>query len=172
MSNFSSKTDNTANFDPITDQDFDAFSPNLKSQFSPLPTNAILTNAHNANFEILRVVLADDAVDLRRLLARLLSKDRRIEIIGEAEDGITAIRLCLELQPDVLVLDLSMPGSDGLNTLEAVRSNSSTAVVILSGLPRSQLEQSCIERGAFSYLEKGVSTSSIISTVIAAGDSR
>lgn len=172
MSNSSRRADNSANFDYINDQNFDALPTNLKSQFSSAPTEVIFPNPHNTNFGILRVVLADDAVDLRRLLARLLSKDSRIVIVGEAEDGITAVRLCLELQPDVLVLDLSMPGSDGLNTLEAVRNISSTAVVILSGLPRSQLEHSCIERGAFSYLEKGVSTSSIISNVIAAGDSR
>ena len=116
-----------------------------------------------------RVVLADDAEDLRRLLVRLLGRDRRITVVGEASDGIAAVRVCRELRPDVLVLDLSMPGSDGLHTLDAVRMDPGTAVVVLSGLPRAQVEAACLERGAAAYLEKGVAADRIVTAVLAAG---
>jgi len=159
------------------DEPYDRVEHVVPTPFDAFPAGSSAAVSQTSDLEErpagpLRVILADDAADLRRLLIRLLSKDGRIEIVGEAADGIAAVRLCGELQPDVLVLDLSMPGSDGLNTLEAVRQHSSTAVVILSGLPRAQLEVACLERGAAAYLEKGIATASIIDAVIAAGGER
>ncbi|MFB7762464.1 response regulator transcription factor [Streptomyces sp. JH002] len=67
------------------------------------------------------VVLADDEALLRKALAALLALEDRITVLAEAEDGASAVRATLEHRPDVLVIDLEMPGVDGLGAVEQIR---------------------------------------------------
>lgn len=69
----------------------------------------------------IRVLLADDHAVLRAGLRLLLEAEADIEVVGEAEDGLTALQLVEELAPDLLVLDLTMPGMSGLETLQTIR---------------------------------------------------
>ncbi|RME05683.1 MAG: DNA-binding response regulator, partial [Anaerolineae bacterium] len=69
----------------------------------------------------IRVLLVDDHALLRAGLRLLLEAEPDIEVVGEAEDGLTALQLMEEHAPDVLVLDLTMPGLSGLETLQTVR---------------------------------------------------
>lgn len=115
----------------------------------------------------LRVVLADDAAEYRLLLRLILEQDGRFEIVAEAADGAEAVRVTTAERPDALVLDLAMPVLDGLQAIPEVRSGSpETAIVVLSGFARGQVDRDAIARGASAYVEKGEAFSIIVSTLI------
>ena len=66
------------------------------------------------------VVVCDDVPELRRLLREALEQDGEMQVVGEAEDGRDAIEVIERLQPDVVVLDLSMPQLDGLEAIPLI----------------------------------------------------
>jgi two-component system chemotaxis response regulator CheB len=79
-----------------------------------------------------RVVVADDSAFMRRLLTDALAK-QGFDVVGTVDDGNHALRACLELRPDVLTLDLAMPGLDGIGVLRGLRrTDSPVAVVVVS----------------------------------------
>src|SRR5437660_1683704 len=83
-----------------------------------------------------RVLLVDDLSDIRLVMRLLLEADGRAEVVGEAADGAEAVRLAGELHPDAVVLDLRMPGMDGVTALPLIRDAApGTVVVALSALP-------------------------------------
>jgi len=101
-----------------------------------------------------RVLLVDDLPDIRLVMRLLLEADGRAEIVGEAADGTEAVRLASELHPDVVVLDLRMPGMDGVSALPLIRDASpGTVVVALSALPVGPMTDSAIDLGA-TYVRK------------------
>ncbi|SDD31490.1 response regulator transcription factor [Auraticoccus monumenti] len=77
------------------------------------------------------VVLADDEVLLRKALAALLPLEGDVAVLAEAEDAASAVEATLRHQPDVLVIDLEMPGVDGLGAVEAVRRSRPDQVVLM-----------------------------------------
>lgn len=104
----------------------------------------------------IRLVVADDAVELRTLVVRLLERNEDIEVVGQAGDSPTTISIIEELRPDVLLLDLSMPGAGGLGVLEELRSGGfDLKIVVLSGLPAASTAKACLDAGASAYVEKG-----------------
>ena len=105
-----------------------------------------------------RIVLCDDARDFVRLLKVLIDMEAGMEVVGEAHDGEEAIRVCAELQPDLLVLDVSMPVMDGMTALPRVREVSpSTSVVMLSGFSSEAMKRQALGLGACRFIEKGIS---------------
>lgn len=103
----------------------------------------------------LRVLLADDQADIRELLRVALEADGRLRVVGEAADGLQAIEAVVAHRPDAIVLDLAMPGFDGLQAIPAIRRGSpTTKIVILSGFGADQMAAQAIELGADLYLEK------------------
>lgn len=102
-----------------------------------------------------RVVLAEDNLPLRTLLRFTLMSDARLEVVGEAGDGVQSLELVRDLQPDLLVLDLSMPVMDGLEVLEALRGRSSPVIAVLTGFDDPDLEAQARDAGAAAYLTKG-----------------
>lgn len=77
------------------------------------------------------VVLADDEVLLRKALAALLPLEGDIAVLAEAEDGEAAVRATLRHQPDVLVIDLEMPGLDGLSAVARIRRERPEQVILM-----------------------------------------
>jgi CheY-like chemotaxis protein len=101
-----------------------------------------------------RVLLADDLADIRLVIRLLLEADGRAEVVGEATDGAEAVRLASELRPDAVILDLRMPGMDGVQALPLIREVSpGTVVVALSALPVSPMTERAISLGA-TYVRK------------------
>lgn len=81
----------------------------------------------------IRVLLADDHAMVRQGLAQLLEDDKRIHVVGQADNGMEAVSLAKSLKPDVAVLDYSMPRTDGITAAEKIlRCSPSTKILILS----------------------------------------
>src|SRR3954452_4257842 len=103
-----------------------------------------------------RVLLCDDVDMLRELLRYELEEDGDLVVVGEADNGLDGVRLAGELHPDVVVLDLAMPGIDGLEALTQMRELATPPeVVVHSGFDASTMRDRVLALGAARYLEKG-----------------
>jgi two-component system chemotaxis response regulator CheB len=106
---------------------------------------------------MIRVLVVDDSVFMRTILADLLAKDPEIEVVGTASDGREALRKMEELAPDVMTLDVQMPKMDGLATLEELSSrNDVPKVLVLSSLTSGEAEitQKALSLGADDFMLK------------------
>ena len=102
------------------------------------------------------VVLADDHAIVRHGLRALLETEPDIKLVGEAEDGLETVRLVEQLRPDVLIVDLVMPGLGGLEITRQVRKSSpQTRVVILSMHANEAYVLEALRNGALGYVLKG-----------------
>ena len=112
------------------------------------------------------VVLIDDADDLRLLVGRLLERDGRFTVVGEAGDGRAGVEVVESQQPDAVLLDLAMPVMDGLQALPRIRQVSpGTKVVILTGFEEAQLGDDNVYVDADGVLEKGVAYDHVCATL-------
>jgi CheY-like chemotaxis protein len=103
-----------------------------------------------------QVLIVDDNAQMRRLLYALLQSDGRFEVVGEATDGAEALQKVDELAPELLLLDLSMPGMDGIEVLERLADHDRAPVtVVLSGYLDHALREQVLNAGAALCLEKG-----------------
>lgn len=118
----------------------------------------------------IRVLLADDTPEIRRLLRLNLELDGRFEIVGEAADGAEAVALAKSLRPDAVVLDLAMPVMDGLEAIPVIlESCPGSRILVLSGFDHSRMEARAREQGAHGYLEKGAAFVQIAETLVELG---
>jgi two-component system chemotaxis response regulator CheB len=112
---------------------------------------------------MIRVLLVDDSASVRAVLKRFFRKTRDIEVVGEAEDGAQAVRLVIELQPHVVVMDLHMPVLDGYAATERIMEVRPTPIVVLSSRANRNQMQTAFEamrRGALEVLPKPEDTPS------------
>lgn len=106
---------------------------------------------------MIRVLLADDADDLRFLVRFALEEDGRFEVVGDATNGKETVTLLERESPDVLVLDMAMPEMDGLEVLTEIRKRGlRPKVLVLSGFDGGVQEQAKA-LGADDYIRKGES---------------
>jgi DNA-binding NarL/FixJ family response regulator len=104
------------------------------------------------------VLLVDDHRIIRDGLRALLEREPDFNIVGQAEDGLSAVRLARELQPDVVISDVSMPGLNGIEAVRRIRAESpGTRVICLSVHDDQRLVLAVVEAGASGYLLKGCS---------------
>jgi PAS domain S-box-containing protein len=109
-----------------------------------------------------RVVVVDDAEDIRTLLRIKLEQTGRYEVVGEAEDGEEAVARATEQQPDLVLLDLAMPRMDGLQALPLICSAvPGVRVVVLSGFDADPMADKAFAAGAAHYIEKGRAISTL-----------
>ncbi|HEX9922264.1 MAG TPA: response regulator transcription factor [Anaerolineae bacterium] len=102
-----------------------------------------------------RIVLADDNADVRSGIRLLLKVAPDLKIVGEAANGLDALRLVKELTPDVLLLDMEMPGLNGIEvTRHLQQQDSSVQVLALSGHDDKQYILGSLASGASGYLIK------------------
>jgi NarL family two-component system response regulator LiaR len=106
----------------------------------------------------IRVLLVDDHRMVRSGLAAFLSAFDDLELVGEAEDGQEAVRLCEEHTPDVVLMDLVMPGMDGAAATRAIGArHPQIKVIALTSFEEEKLVQEVVAAGAIGYLLKNVS---------------
>jgi DNA-binding NarL/FixJ family response regulator len=111
----------------------------------------------------IRVLVADDHPMIRSGLARLVSAQPDLELVGTAADGICAVEEAERAQPDVIVLDLSMPLLDGVTATEQIRRKSPRArVLVLSSYVQEAVVLSAFNAGVHGYLTKNVSSDEVI----------
>jgi DNA-binding NarL/FixJ family response regulator len=116
-----------------------------------------------------RVLIADDERLFIDALEMILAADDRIEVVGRALDGRQAIVLARELDPDVVLIDLSMPGVDGFGAIEAMLAETgSRRVVVLSGSADPEDMERAREAGAVGYLMKDRIADDLVPGVLAA----
>ncbi len=102
-----------------------------------------------------RVLVVDDAPLLRERLGCLIGRISGLEMVGEAEDVPQALLAFERLHPDVVVLDLQMPGGTGIDVLERIKKERpSTVVIILTNYPLPQLKKKSAEEGADFFFDK------------------
>jgi two-component system chemotaxis response regulator CheB len=105
-----------------------------------------------------RVAIADDSALFRAVLRQLLEADGDIRVVGEAADGERAIELVRAEAPDLLTVDMQMPGIGGLETIAQVMARTPVPVLVVTGQPAapgSHLVFEAIRRGALEIVEKG-----------------
>jgi two-component system response regulator DesR len=104
---------------------------------------------------MIRLVLAEDQLLLRTALASLLALEGDIEVVGQAGDGVTALRLLREAQPDIALLDIDMPGLTGLEVLKAGAAEQlPTQIMILTTYGRPGYVREAIDAGARGFMIK------------------
>jgi PAS domain S-box-containing protein len=105
--------------------------------------------------EAIRVLVADDTATVRLLLRRTLEASKVFQVVGEAADGAQAVDLAESLQPDMVLLDLSMPVLGGLEAIPRIRRCAPDArVVVLSAFAADREGEAAVEVGATAFLEK------------------
>jgi DNA-binding NarL/FixJ family response regulator len=113
----------------------------------------------------IRLMLADDHRMLREGLRRSMT-DAGFEVVGEAGDGVEAVKLALELSPDVILMDVTMPNCDGVEACRQVKSaGTDTKVVMLTMHADQDVLTNAIRAGAIGYLTKDCSTREIAEAV-------
>lgn len=123
---------------------------------------------------LIRVLITDDHEIVREGMRLILETADNIEVVGEATDGEEAIRLVAEHQPDVVLMDLRMPGMDGLTAIEHLqRDHPQVAIVILTTYNEDDLMVRGLRAGAKGFLLKDTSRKMLLETIQAAtrGDS-
>ncbi|MBO3752386.1 response regulator transcription factor [Streptosporangiaceae bacterium NEAU-GS5] len=116
-----------------------------------------------------RLLLADDHPVVRDGLAGLFARDPEFEVVGEAGDGAEAVRLAEELRPDVILMDLRMPGTDGIAAIaELARRGVAARVLVLTTYDTDSHVLPAIEAGATGYLLKDAPREELLRAVRAA----
>ncbi|HEV3054941.1 MAG TPA: response regulator transcription factor [Solirubrobacteraceae bacterium] len=123
--------------------------------------------------EPVRVLVADDHPAMRRALARLVSEQAELELVGEAADGEQAVAMTAARLPDVALLDVRMPALDGLAVLRRiVAEGAPTRVLLISGSDDSEIAHEAITQGAAGFLSKDAEEEEIRDAIIAVAQGR
>src|SRR5690242_13861776 len=116
-----------------------------------------------------RVVLVDDHQILRVSLARLLDAEDDLAVVGSAASGDEAVRVVAEQHPDVVLMDLSMPGIDGIEaTRQIMRSGGEARIVVLTSFTDRERMLDALDAGAIGYLLKDAEPEELLRGVRAA----
>jgi DNA-binding NarL/FixJ family response regulator len=103
----------------------------------------------------MRILIADDHGIVRDGLKELIAKEPDMEVVGEAEDGDSALRLAKELSPDVIIMDIAMPGLNGIEaTRQILKENPAIRIIALSMYSEKYFVTEMLKAGASGYVLK------------------
>ena len=109
-----------------------------------------------SNYKI-KIFIADDSLIVRERLVTMLDELAGIEIVGQAENVAEAISAIRQLQPDVVILDIRMPGGSGIDVLRTIKQDETAPIVIiLTNYPYPGYRQKCMNAGADFFLDKSI----------------
>jgi two-component system, response regulator PdtaR len=112
----------------------------------------------------LRVVVAEDEALIRLDLVEML-REEGYDVVGEAGDGEEAIRLARELRPGLIMMDIKMPGTDGLEAARTIAGERLAPVVMLTAFSQRELVESARDAGAMAYLVKPFSKTDVVPAI-------
>ncbi|MFI0412131.1 response regulator [Actinomadura sp. 3N508] len=119
----------------------------------------------------MRVLIADDHPVVRQGLRTFLGIQDDIEVVGEAEDGTSAVTLAESLEPDIVLMDLKMPGADGLTALTELRARGvASRVLVLTSVTERGHVLPAVQAGAAGYLYKDVDPQALVQAIRAVHD--
>lgn len=114
----------------------------------------------------IKILLVEDHIIVRESIRQALERDGNLEVVGEAGDGDTAIRMATVLKPDVIIMDISMPGQNGIEATRQIKLlQPSTIILVLTAYDYEQYIFPVLEAGAAGYLLKDVSSSQLVNAV-------
>src|SRR3954452_14566840 len=117
----------------------------------------------------IRILIADDHAVVRQGLRTFLSLDPEFEVVGEAEDGAAAVQLAQQAHPDVVLMDLLMPGMDGITATQIIRRElPDTEVVALTSVLEDASVVAAVRAGAIGYLLKDTEAQELVRAIKAA----
>ena len=121
---------------------------------------------------MIRVLVADDHAAIRAGLTMILDGAQDIEVVAEAADGAGAIRKAAALRPDVVLMDVRMPGTDGIEATRQVIESGSAQVIVLTTFDMDEYVYGAMRAGAAGFLLKSVDAARLVESVrlVAAGD--
>lgn len=122
----------------------------------------------------IRILLAEDHAIMREGVREFIKREADMEVVGEAGDGEEAVKLAVQLKPDVIVMDIRMPKLNGIEATKQIKSQlPNTAILILTAYDSDQYIFALLDAGAAGYLLKGIRTHELIDAIRAvyAGES-
>lgn len=128
--------------------------------------------AHGRSGELIRVLVADDHAAIRAGLVLILTRADGIEVVGEAGDGAAAVRMARALRPDVVLMDIRMPGVDGIEATEQLVRDGVCDVLVLTTFDLDEYVHGALRAGAAGFLLKSVEAPRLVEAIklVAEGD--
>jgi DNA-binding NarL/FixJ family response regulator len=116
-----------------------------------------------------RILVVDDFEPWRRSIVSIIADDPELQVIHEASDGLEAVQMCQELQPDLVVLDVGLPKLSGLEAARRIREVSpDSKILFLSVIPSQEVMREALRIGAVGYITKADALRDLLPAVRAA----
>ena len=132
----------------------------------PRDTLTVTDTYPSPNGSEIGVLICDDVDAMRKLVGYVIGLHAGLCVVGEARDGNEAVAEAARLQPDVILLDLSMPRRTGFDALPEIKQVAPAArIIVLSGFAASTIEVDVLALGAERYIEKGADPDMIVTTI-------
>ncbi len=114
----------------------------------------------------MKIFIVDDSALVRERIIAMISENPGIEITGQAKNAQEGINSIIKLKPDVVILDIRMPGGNGIEVLKNIKKNSSApTIIILTNYPYPQYRKKCMEAGADYFFDKSSEFNKIMEVI-------